>query len=578
MRETCDVAVVGSGFAGSILARALAVAGRRVVLLERRSHPRFALGESSTPLAAIALERLAGRYGLDDLQSLAAYGRWERDLPHLGHGLKRGFTFLAHRPGRRLTPVRASAGGAAGAEPGEAGAPPAAGCGAEGGRLLVAASPSDAVADSHWLRSDVDAHLVERAAAAGVDYRDRVELREAREEDAGVVLRGQARGRPLELAAPFVVDASGGARFLGRHLGIPGAEPPSRLATGLLAGHFEGVAPLDRVVEPADLGPPGPYPDERAAVHHLLEEGWMYVLPFDGYQTGGRVSAGIELAAGGGPALRPGGGETGPSPRTDPEGAFRAIAARYPTLAAQLAGARAVEPVRYVPRLQYRLARAVGRRWLLLPHAYAFTSPLFSSGIAWSLVAVERAARMLEGGPPEERDLARYEALLAAEADWIDRLVAGAFRAMPRFGLFAPWTLLYFAAASYAEAAQRLLDRPGGRARGKEPPEAWCWDGFLGCRDPVLHRALDDAERHLTEALAPAPALDGAAAEPAFRDRVLAAIRDRDLCGFDRPERRGLHPVDLDVLVASAHRLGLDRDAVRSALPRLRGEPAPGRR
>ncbi|MFP3942151.1 MAG: NAD(P)/FAD-dependent oxidoreductase [Thermoanaerobaculia bacterium] len=576
MSEPCDVAVVGSGFAGSILARALAVAGRCVVLLERGSHPRFALGESSTPLAAIALERLAECYGLDDLRSLAAYGRWERDLPHLGHGLKRGFTFLDHRPGGRSTPAGPSSEGR--------GVPAGAGRSEAGGRLLVAASPSDEVADSHWLRSDVDAHLVERADSAGVDYRDRVELREARVEDGAVVLRGDRDGRSLELRAGFVVDASGGARFLGRHLGIPEAEPPSRVATGLLAGHFEGVVPLDRVADPADLGPPGPYPDERAAVHHLLEEGWMYLLPFDGYETGGRVSAGIELAVGGGLAHRPGGGDAGPSPKTDPEGAFRAITARYPTLAAQLAGARAVAPVRYVPRLQYRLARAAGRRWLLLPHAYAFTSPLFSSGMAWSLVAVERAARMLEGGEPGEGDLARYDALLAAEADWIDRLVAGAFRAMPRFGLFAPWTLLYFAAASYAEAAQRLLDGPAQRPLGRHlhrpgeelaggGPEAWCWDGFLGCRDPVLRRALEEAERHLEGALA-AGTLEG---DAAFAERVLAAIRERDLCGFDRAERRGLHPVDLDVLVARADRLGLDRGAIRSALPRLRGEGGPAR-
>jgi FADH2 O2-dependent halogenase len=532
--ERFDVVVVGSGFAGSILARTLAASGRRVVLLERGRHPRFALGESSTPLAAIALERLAHRYDLPDLRALAAYGRWERELPGLRHGLKRGFTFLAHRPGRDLAPA------------------------ADGsGRLLVAASPSDAVADGHWLRADVDAFLVERAAAAGVDFRDGVELTSAVETADGVELRGshgdRALAKPLEVRAGFGVDASGGGRFLGRHLPIPDAAPTgNRVATSLLYGHFEGWTPLAEVVDAAGLGPPGPYPDERAAVHHLLEEGWAYVLPFDGYERGGRVSAGIELL-GSGAALA-----------GEPESALRRIVGRYPTLAAQLAGARAAHPVRFVPRLQYRLARAAGRRWLLLPHAYAFTSPMFSTGIAWSLVAVERAARMLEAGAPEASELTRYGALLAAEADWIERLVAGAFRALPRFGLFAPWTLLYFAAASYAEAAQRLLDRPEG-GEGGAP---WCWEGFLGCADPVLRGALEESERHLPRALAAGTP----EADAAFRGRVLAAIRERDLCGFDLPERRDLHPVDLDVLVANAHRLGLDRAAVRASLPRLRGD------
>jgi choline dehydrogenase-like flavoprotein len=37
---SAEVVVVGSGFAGSILARALASAGRRVLLLEKGRHPR----------------------------------------------------------------------------------------------------------------------------------------------------------------------------------------------------------------------------------------------------------------------------------------------------------------------------------------------------------------------------------------------------------------------------------------------------------------------------------------------------------------------------------------------------------
>jgi FADH2 O2-dependent halogenase len=50
-RLDTDVAVVGSGFAGSLVALALTRRGRRVVLVERLRHPRFAIGESSTPLA-----------------------------------------------------------------------------------------------------------------------------------------------------------------------------------------------------------------------------------------------------------------------------------------------------------------------------------------------------------------------------------------------------------------------------------------------------------------------------------------------------------------------------------------------
>src|SRR3954452_21815501 len=94
-----NIAIVGSGFAGSILARILQGQGHRVLLLDRQRHPRFALGESSTPLAAICLERLAARYALHDLPALAAWGLWRQALPHLRRALKRGFTFYGHSPG-----------------------------------------------------------------------------------------------------------------------------------------------------------------------------------------------------------------------------------------------------------------------------------------------------------------------------------------------------------------------------------------------------------------------------------------------------------------------------------------------
>src|SRR5439155_878660 len=143
------VAVIGSGFAGTILARILRRQGHEPVLIDRGTHPRFALGESSTPLAAICLERLAERYGLEDLRDMAAYGRWMAHMPEVRRGLKRGFTFYRHEPDQ---PFRNDAHNCH--------------------RLLVAASPHDGVADSHWLREDIDRFLVQRAVVEDVEVLD----------------------------------------------------------------------------------------------------------------------------------------------------------------------------------------------------------------------------------------------------------------------------------------------------------------------------------------------------------------------------------------------------------------------
>src|SRR5580700_10998150 len=92
-----DIAVVGSGFAGSLLAMISRRLGHSVVLLERGKHPRFAIGESSTPLSNLLLEELSTRYGLPKIAPLAKWGTWQEAYPEVGCGLKRGFTFFHHQ-------------------------------------------------------------------------------------------------------------------------------------------------------------------------------------------------------------------------------------------------------------------------------------------------------------------------------------------------------------------------------------------------------------------------------------------------------------------------------------------------
>jgi FADH2 O2-dependent halogenase len=151
-KQPYDVGIVGSGFSGSLLAWILASAGRRVFLLDRSQHPRFAIGESSTPLADLLIEQLADKHGLPALGALSRWGSWQRELPHLSGGKKRGFSYYAHR---RHQPYSDST--------------------AHEQSLLVAASASDDQSDTHWLRSDVDAWFFQQAQAAGVEAVERMD-------------------------------------------------------------------------------------------------------------------------------------------------------------------------------------------------------------------------------------------------------------------------------------------------------------------------------------------------------------------------------------------------------------------
>jgi tetracycline 7-halogenase / FADH2 O2-dependent halogenase len=526
MRLRCDVAVVGSGFAGSLLARILAKLGRDVVLLERGTHPRFAIGESSTPMANLTLERIGRRYGLEDCIDLATHGRWLARRPELMRGLKRGFTFYRHHPGEELADR-----------------------GLDSERLLVAASPDDAIADTHWLRADVDHHFVREAAAAGVEYRDRFELTRATFDEQGADLGGHTSdGESVEVRTAFVVDASGPGGFLAKQLAIPSDVQRTRTRSGLVFSHFDGVALMADAMPGL---PNGPYPDDWAATHHILDEGWMYSLRFDD----GVTSAGILLSPN---------HHTTPSAPSSADELWRTVLGRYPTLGRLFADARPRFPVIHIPQIQHRLARAAGERWALLPHAYAFVDPLFSTGIAWGLRGVERIASAFEratgdGSLPDQETLMRYDELLAGEADQIDQLVAGAYQAMASFELFAAHAMIYFALVSYSEVQQRFA-----------PHGDWAWSGFLGVGDSVGHSLPGESLRRLDAIVgdnARVPSRDEHRDYAAWVER---AIAPRNIAGLADPARHNLYPVDLDVLVNRHALLSMEREALIERLPLLR--------
>src|SRR6476659_8289804 len=140
LKAEYDFAIAGSGFSGSLMAMVLKQLGFSVIILERGKHPRFAIGESSTPLTNLLLEQLATKYRLDRILPFSKWGSWQAAYPEVGCGLKRGFTFYHHNDGAefKYDPLHEN-------------------------ELLVAASPNDRIADTHWYRQDFDYFLLREA-------------------------------------------------------------------------------------------------------------------------------------------------------------------------------------------------------------------------------------------------------------------------------------------------------------------------------------------------------------------------------------------------------------------------------
>jgi FADH2 O2-dependent halogenase len=241
MKSDFDLVIIGSGFSGSLLAMIARRAGRSVMLLDRSSHPRFAIGESTSPLMNLIIEQLARRYDLPRLKPLTTWGEWQRSYPQVVGGLKRGSACFKHTSDKRyrIAPDRSN-------------------------QLLVCACPNDEAADTHWLRSDVDYFLLQEAVASGAEFLDQTGLHSIELANVGgSKLLGKRRGRAVKLRARLVVDASGPRGFLSQALRIGEKRFEDFPATQALYSHFIGVHRCDSMpdyeVGGAAPNPPSPW-------------------------------------------------------------------------------------------------------------------------------------------------------------------------------------------------------------------------------------------------------------------------------------------------------------------------------
>ncbi|HEY6930800.1 MAG TPA: FAD-dependent oxidoreductase [Thermoanaerobaculia bacterium] len=514
MTPDFDIAIAGSGFAGSLLALICRRLGRSVVLIEKGSHPRFAIGESSSPLANLILEELADRYDLPRIRPLAAWGSWQREYPEIGCGLKRGFTFYGHAAGRPFAadPERRN-------------------------ELLVAASPRDEVADTHWLRADFDHFLVREAQAEGVEYLDQTRIDGVESRPDGVALRGERHGSGVTLRARFLVDASGPRGLLHAALGLSEARFPTLPQTQGLYSHFVGVRRFDELGVLAQEERP-PYPVDDAALHHVFDGGWIWMLRFGN----GLVSAGVAAEPRLADALR----------LCEGEPAWARLLRRFPTIEEQFVDARPVRAFAYAPTLPFRSAAVAGENWTLLPSAAAFVDPILSTGFPLTLLGIERLSRAIErgwGSRDFERMVQDSARSTLAEAETSALLVSALYSAFSDFDLFAELTLLYFAAASFAEASRRL---GRGALAGS----------FLSSDHPVFGPALAECCRLAVDS--------GAARSEKQRSvllsRIAEAIEPIDVAGLGDRKRRRWHPMEAEPLLRSAHKLGVSRAEIEAML------------
>ncbi len=501
-RHDVDVVVLGSGLAGSLLATILARHDRSVAMIERGQHPRLAIGESLVPASALLFWMLGEKHDLPEVRTLAHLDSVSRNVAP-SSGVKRGFSFVYHRPGQtRVIPEESS---------------------------LFIGPKQPIFRESQLYRQDIDHYLVRSAQKYGVQYRDNTNV-------TGLDITDEAATVHLDdgttLSGRYVVDATGRHSILANEFGL--REEPTRLRhhSRTIFTHMTGVAPFEEIA-PGSEGRRVSDSWSKGTLHHVFDGGWFWVIPFNNYHLSKSdlISVGVTVDP-----------RRFPKPEgVDPEKEFDEFVERLPVVEQHLGPGQAARPFVGTDRIQYSSSSSVGDRYLLLQHAYGFIDPLFSRGIWRSQEAVDVIAdellAALEDGDLSADRFAGVDRMQANMLDDNDQLVHNAYRSMADYNTWTAWLRIWFADEFLTTlpllAAMFRSVTEGGtsffeRARAdRRPGTGYSFSDHLQWQIDEAERDLDDVD-------------EGKINATQARERISARLADADylphnLLDFERP-------------------------------------------
>jgi len=414
-----DIIVVGSGMGGSASSIILSKLGYKVLLIEKGMHPKFSLGESTTPLFSKKLHHLGKKFGIPEFINISSYEGLCETENNITCGPKELFHYLVHKPGQTTANV--------------------------GGRYqeVIVQTPE---VDTQFLRADIDQRLVEIACSYGVTYFDHTTVKNVEFNTNGIVANlSPDDGKSFEVNAKFLIDATGFRSFLSEKLNlrIPENELDTPLRSRCIFTHFENVGILEDAIEFDSKFKSRCKIDRlRATQHHCFDGGWIWFIPFGN----GVTSVGINLDI-----------DKYPINELDAEEEFWLIIKRYPIIKNMLAGKNNVNiPFIKTGRIQFCNKQMVGDRWAQLPASAFGLDGWFSTGLAITLVAIDRLVSKLDSMLKKDNftrsQLVPYEVSLTKEWWNISRMVNGMYKSFKHFDVFKSYCFLCFMGAeSYVQ-------------------------------------------------------------------------------------------------------------------------------
>lgn len=394
-----DLIILGSGLSGSILASILARHNFNVLMIDKRTHPRFAIGEAMTPDTDLMMSILSYKYSVPELEYLSSFDNICDNISPSSCGLKRSFNFIYHRQGEKQTLQEVN---------------------------KIGVHP----ASSHLFRQDIDDYMAKVAVNYGVELLEGKKIIDINLDSKEVEIRVESGE---QFFASYLVDASGYSSLLSHKLNL--REKPTRFKTHSrsIFTHMISVKKYDDCVQVAEEAL-DKIRWHQGTLHHIFDGGWMWVIPFGNHKktTNSICSVGLNL-------------DPRKYPKTDvlAEQEFKKFLSQFPDIAIQFEDAKPVRNWVSTNRLQYSSCSCMGEKFYLLPHAAGFVDPLYSFGLANSCtIIIPLASRIMKAISNDDysaEQFADIEHLQQKLFDYNDNLVNCSYISFRNFNLWDAW-------------------------------------------------------------------------------------------------------------------------------------------
>ena len=405
-----DVAIIGSGFTGALGAGILSKLGYKVLLLERGRHPKFALGESSTPLTTHYLKKFSDQYGIPEFDVLSSYEKMKSGT-NLNCGPKELFYYMGHSfseasmLGSNLTQKE----------------------------VIVQTRSTDVQYD----RAQLDEYLTSVAIKYGSEYIDMVDVNKVLFSSSDVTIFASEEGCEREFKSKFIIDCTGHKSVLAKQMDLRIFEKnlDTPLKTRTIFTHFKGVKEIDMAFQNLEgFDKKIEIPRTRGTQHHVFDGGWYWFIPFDNGVTSVGISLDMDLH---------------PQNAMAAEEEFMLITSKLPLVKKLLSSAQNTMAFIKTDRLQFFSNKMAGGRWALMPSAAFGIDAWQSTGMTLSVMSLDRLIWNLENvvfkfDKFEPESFAIYQEQLSKEFYYISRFIHGVYKSFKHQELFNLFCLLPF--------------------------------------------------------------------------------------------------------------------------------------